>query len=223
MVGRINGQIGTIDWTPISYSTRKLDDIEAVTLYRLADAAIITPIRDGMNLTAYEFVLCQKNSHAPLILSEFAGASQSLSGSRLVNPWNLRDFADAIYEVLSMSTAEKKLKHQYNFKYALTHTGYFWAKTFLQEMLRISPEIKIPQLSFTDIKRAYESAESRLILLDYDGTLAPISKFPSQAKPSPSMIFTLTTLCADPRNVVFVISGRDRPTLEGTLRRKRQQ
>lgn len=140
-----------------------------------------------MNIPCLEFVVCQKNKCAPLILSEFAGAAQSLSGTtpidcctpcpltrlqtgaRLVNPWNLSEFADAFHEALSMSEADKRLKHHYNYEYTMRHTGHFWAKTFLQELLRLGPETTLPMLNFLQVKRAYDQAEARLILLDYDG------------------------------------------------------
>lgn len=87
-----------------------------------------------------------------------------------MNPWNLSEFADAFIEALTMSEHDKRLKHHYNYEYTIRHTGFFWAKTFLQELLRIAPEITLPMLNFVQVKKAYDQAEARLILLDYDGT-----------------------------------------------------
>lgn len=145
-----------------------------------------------MNIPCLEFVVCQRNKCAPLILSEFAGAAQSLSGTyltlsltlrarklpdtatigaRLINPWNLSEFADSFHEALMMSDADRRLKHHYNYEYTIRHTGYFWAKTFLQELLRLGPETTLPMLNFLQAKKAYDQAEARLILLDYDGVV----------------------------------------------------
>lgn len=87
-----------------------------------------------------------------------------------MNPWNLSEFADAFNEALTMSEHDKRLKHHYCYEYTIRHTGFFWAKTFLQELLRIAPEITLPMLNFVQVKKAYDQAEARLILLDYDGT-----------------------------------------------------
>lgn len=202
LAGRINGALGKVDWMPIHYTIVPQDETSLVALVRvgvsslvslvqmrLADAGCFSPLRDGMNIPCLEFIICQKNKCAPLILSEFAGAAQSLSGAGrekekekrskslirsfpgalLINPWNISDMADSFNEALMLSEADKRLKHHYNYEYTIRHTGFFWAKTFLQELLRIAPEITLPLLSFVQVKRAYEQAEARLILLDYDG------------------------------------------------------
>jgi hypothetical protein len=133
-----------------------------------------------MNLSAFEFVVCQREKCSPIMLSEFAGASQCLSGCRRVNPWNSKDMVEAYQEILSMTFAEKKLKWQYNYKYTTKHTALFWAKTFLQELLRVPPEVSVPPLMqvWRQLKISFDKATCRLFLLDYDGTLSPIAKYP---------------------------------------------
>lgn len=134
--------------------------------------------------------------------------------------------ADAFHEALTMPEADKRLKHHYNYEYTLRHTGFFWAKTFLQELLHIAPEITLPLLNFPLVKKAYDKAEARLLLLDYDGmyfiavvcesflthcaplgTLTPISRLPTLARPSQQVLQALTLLANDARNTIFIISG----------------
>lgn len=88
-----------------------------------------------MNLVSYEYIACQHGKQVPgvLILSEFAGAAQSLgAGSIRVNPWHLHDTANAIYEALTMASEERQALHDYAFKYVSEHTAQKWAETFLQ-------------------------------------------------------------------------------------------
>lgn len=96
MVGRINGKYGTVTEMPIHFLNQSLEFYDLVALYYVTDVALITSLRDGMNLVSFEYVACQKGKEKPggLILSEFAGAAQSLgAGSLLVNPWNTKEMA----------------------------------------------------------------------------------------------------------------------------------
>jgi trehalose 6-phosphate synthase/phosphatase len=215
LVGRINGRYSTADFTPIHYLNNKnlsLDEICA--LYMAADAGILTPLRDGMNLTCHEYVVCQKGNYGPLILSEFAGSAQSLGGAVLVNPWDIRGVASTIAEVFSMNETDKKLKHEYNFHYVKRNTALLWARTFLSELMKIEVSTTVPKIKFNDVCSAYSQAKKRLFLLDYDGTLTPIVKNPQDAKPSPRLLKALKDLTADKRNQVYIISGRGREFLE---------
>ena len=111
LVTRINGTYGSLPYTPVIYHHQNLPFSHYAALLMLGDACLITPLRDGMNLTAHEFVSCQKETGCPLILSEFAGTYGSLGGALRVNPWDKRQVADSINEALLMSEMELKLKH----------------------------------------------------------------------------------------------------------------
>ena len=96
----VAGRFGTLTHVPIHHLDRKLSFKELCALYAITDVALVTSLRDGMNLVSYEFVACQAENHGVLVLSEFAGAAQSLgAGSILVNPWNIDDMTTAIHEV----------------------------------------------------------------------------------------------------------------------------
>ncbi|KAK6946612.1 Glycosyl transferase, family 20 [Dillenia turbinata] len=115
---------------------RSLDFHKLCALYAVTDVALVTSLRDGMNLVSYEFVACQDAKKGVLILSEFAGAAQSLgAGAILVNPWNITDVASAIAQALNMSPGEREKRHRLNFKHVTTHTAQEWAETFVRWLL----------------------------------------------------------------------------------------
>ncbi|KAL6072926.1 alpha,alpha-trehalose-phosphate synthase (UDP-forming), variant 2 [Balamuthia mandrillaris] len=220
LVGKINGKYSSADFTPIHYLHQHLPITEVCALYTAADVALLTPLRDGMNLTSHEYVTCQRDNHGPLILSEFAGSAQSLGGAVLVNPWDTKGVATAIHQALLMSETERKLKHEYNYRYIKRNTALLWGKTFLGELMRLERFSKVPPLNFDDVVSKYQSCregKKRLFLLDYDGTLTPIVKNPVDAVPSPRLVEALRRLCDDPKNIVYVISGRDRDFLQQWL------
>jgi trehalose 6-phosphate synthase/phosphatase len=114
LVGRINGRFGSVSSVPIHYLDQSIPFNNMCALYHMADCMIITSIRDGMNLVAYEYIACQNDSNGVLILSEFAGAAQSLgAGALQVNPWNISEVADAIHKALTMKEAERKERTDY--------------------------------------------------------------------------------------------------------------
>ena len=135
VVGRINGQYGTLTHVPIYHLDRQLSFDELVALYAITDVALVTSLRDGMNLVSYEYVACQRDNAGVLILSEFAGAAQSLgAGAILVNPWNINDLAHAIEYALTMSDAERRERHRQNYMHVTIHTAQTWADTFISEL-----------------------------------------------------------------------------------------
>jgi len=164
LVGRINGQFSTTSgWTPIYYWNKLFTIEETCALFSAADGAIFGPLRDGMNLPSHEFTLCQKDKYGALILSEFAGSSQSLSGSILVNPWDVRGYAQAINEILTMHPMDKKEKHFHNYAYVTKNTGNFWAKRFLDELFSINHIgiTKVPRLKYESVKSVYSNVKKK--------------------------------------------------------------
>ncbi|CAH0479794.1 unnamed protein product [Peronospora belbahrii] len=141
MVGRINGRYGTLTHSPVHYIHRSVTPSELVALYNLADVCLVTSIRDGMNLVSYEYVMCQSQSCEPhrvgpgvLILSEFAGSAQSLSGAIRVNPWNTTDMANALGYALELPLMEREYRQTNLHRYVKTHTASFWGKSFLSDL-----------------------------------------------------------------------------------------
>ncbi len=224
LVGRINGQFGGFDWVPIQYFYRSLSFNHLITLYQEAHIAMITPLRDGMNLVAKEYIASKEISKTGvLILSEMAGASNELMDAVVVNPQDREDMADAIRIALEMNKKEQAFRlnnmQETLKKYDVKH----WATTFLnvqkqlmeeqktKNILRIRKEIKEELLS------DYQSAKKRLIILDYDGTLMNFDPDPQAVIPDDALMDMLRALTAAQGNHLVVNSGRDRATLEEWL------
>ncbi|KAJ1979086.1 hypothetical protein H4R34_002968, partial [Dimargaris verticillata] len=221
LVTRINSTYGSLEFTPVHYHNAFLDRDEYYALLNVASLGLITSVRDGMNTTSHEFVVCQQENHSPLILSEFTGTASSLSAAIQVNPWDYEGVADAIHQALTMSGDEKLDKHTKLYDYVTKHDARFWVRSFLKELCSSELALEManvtPPLSEGLLLSKYAESESRLICLDYDGTLSPIVKNPADAIPSPAMLDALHILTENPNNSVWVISGRDQSFLEKHL------
>ncbi|OJJ46943.1 hypothetical protein ASPZODRAFT_151534 [Penicilliopsis zonata CBS 506.65] len=138
LVGRINGKFGTVDYMPIHFMHKSVSFDELIALYAVSDACVVSSTRDGMNLVSFEYIATQQNRNGVLIMSEFAGAAQSLNGSIVVNPWNTEELADAYHEAVSMSDEQRAIKFEKLYKYISKYTSAFWGKSFVTEMSRCS-------------------------------------------------------------------------------------
>ncbi|KAJ1965131.1 hypothetical protein GGI12_000976 [Dipsacomyces acuminosporus] len=218
LVTSINSNYGSLEFMPVLLHHSFLDTDEYMALLNIADLCLITAIRDGMNTGSFEYVVCQQDKHSPLILSEFTGTAGSMSGAILINPWDYQGVANAIHAALSMTAGDKKLRFNQTYKHVVNHDAQHWASTVIQDLRAIvlagQTNSATPSLDLPLFVKRYSAAKKRLIMLDYDGTLTPITNIPAQALPPPEMLKALRHLCADPRNVVFVISGRDRQFLD---------
>lgn len=134
LVGRINGQFGTVEFVPIHYLHKSVPFEELISLYQISDVCLVSSTRDGMNLVCYEYIACQEERKGALILSEFAGAAQSLNGAIIVNPWSIEDMSDAIKESLTLPTEKKELNFKKLFDYISKYTSGFWGETFVKEL-----------------------------------------------------------------------------------------
>ncbi|QIW95983.1 hypothetical protein AMS68_001501 [Peltaster fructicola] len=154
LVGRINGKFGTIEFTPIHFLHKSVSLDELIALYAVSDVCLVSSTRDGMNLVSYEYIACQEKRHGVLILSEFAGAAQSLHGSLIVNPWNTEELADAIHEAVTMSDEQRTLNYQKLAKYVNKYTSAWWGESFVSELTRISEQaekkLKVRRQSLMD-------------------------------------------------------------------------
>ncbi|XP_057463522.1 probable alpha,alpha-trehalose-phosphate synthase [UDP-forming] 11 [Actinidia eriantha] len=167
-----------------------------------------------------------------IIVSEFIGCSPSLSGAIRVNPWNIDSVSDAMNLAITMPEAEKQMRHEKHYKYISSHDVAYWARSFDQDLERacrdhyrkrcwgigfglgfrvvaLGPNFR--KLAVEHIVYAYNKTNSRLILLDYDGTMMP--KGSVDKSPSDEVIKVLNGLCNDPKNVVFIVSGRGKESL----------
>ncbi|KAJ4478598.1 glycosyltransferase family 20 protein [Lentinula lateritia] len=139
LVGRINGRFGTVDFMPIHFMHKSLPFDELCALYAVSDVCLVTSTRDGMNLVSYEYIACQQARQGVMILSEFAGAAQSLNGSIVVNPWDSQQVADAIHEAVIIDAPTRAENHRKLFKYVNKYSAAFWGTSFIKEMTRIKP------------------------------------------------------------------------------------
>ncbi|KAL4062134.1 alpha,alpha-trehalose-phosphate synthase t [Scleroderma citrinum] len=137
LVGRINGRFGTVEFMPIHFMHKSLPFDELCALYAISDVCLVSSTRDGMNLVSYEYIACQQARQGVLILSEFAGAAQSLNGSIVVNPWDSQQVADAIHEAVTMDADKRAENHRKLFKYVNKYSAAFWGSSFIREMSRI--------------------------------------------------------------------------------------
>ena len=221
LVGRINGQYGTIGWTPIHYMFRGLSFPEIIALYYESEIALITPIRDGMNLVAKEYIASKErgNKRGVLILSEMTGAACELSEAIIINPQNRNEIADSIEKALTMSDFEAQRRNHFMQKRLSRYTVKKWASEFINSLNKIKirqKEMLMHRLSSAienTITSSYNKSKSRLILLDYDGTLSPFFPLPEMAKPSEKLMNTIRSLCDDNNNEVVIISGRGKSNL----------
>ncbi|KAJ6470460.1 trehalose-6-phosphate phosphatase [Mycena sanguinolenta] len=222
LVANINGEFGSLDFVPVHHYHQTLKKDEFYALLSVADLAVITPLRDGMNTTSMEFVIAQgRTKKSPVVLSEFMGISKHMEHALMVNPWNLGDVAAAINEGLLMSEPEKLARHEALHKVVTTHTSHTWAavlvKMLLGQLGGKETARRTPYIPREVLESRYHAAKKRLFFFDYDGTLAPIVKTPSMAVPSAATLSALERLSADPRNVVYIICGRDGEFLEQHL------
>ncbi|MCO6479406.1 MAG: bifunctional alpha,alpha-trehalose-phosphate synthase (UDP-forming)/trehalose-phosphatase [Phaeodactylibacter sp.] len=224
LVGKINGEYSSFDWAPIHYFYRSLDFPELTTLYQEADIALITPLRDGMNLVAKEYVASKEDSKkGVLILSEMAGASNELMEAIIVNPQDRQDITDALLQALEMEEAEQRRRLQKMQDRIRKNDVRHWAVTFINEQKKLmeSQEAKIARhLSKEDkneLARAYRSAKNSLLILDYDGTLMPFKTDPKAVVPDEELLRILEKLGNHNGNKAVIISGRDRDTLQKWL------
>jgi glucosylglycerol-phosphate synthase len=136
VVGRINGRFGTLDWAPVHYLFRNLPFEEVVTYSAAADVAWITPLRDGLNLVAKEFVVAQRevDGAGVLVLSEFAGAAVELHGALLTNPYDLEGLRDGLYQALQLPEEERRQRIRRLARVVEHDDVTAWSRGFLRAM-----------------------------------------------------------------------------------------
>ncbi len=220
LVGRINGQFSKLNWTPIHYFYRSFPLPALSAFYRISDVALVSPMRDGMNLVCKEYVASRLDKKGVLILSEMAGASKELSDAIIVNPNDIHQLVEAMHKALTMPEAlqiESMTSMQKSLKRYNIHA---WVKLFMDELANVKKEQSHLKTRLIDnqlseeIKHAYKQSKERLIFLDYDGTLVGFNENPDDSKPDQELIEILERLTKDKNNHIVIISGRGRQFLE---------
>jgi len=227
LVGRINGAYGTSAWTPVQYVARPVSQEQLVGLYRTCDVMVVTPLRDGMNLVAKEFVASRVDEDGVLVLSEFAGAADEMHEALLVNPYDLDRVAEAMYDALLMSPEERRARMRSMRRRVMHNDAPHWARSFLAalEETEAAQPVTHERRTRTHIDaavrrlvvRAATTAPHRLLLLDYDGTLTALAPTPGLAAPDRSLLSLLRAVAEQPATSVHIASGRDRNTLDTWL------
>ncbi len=219
-VGKINGRFGTTEWVPILYQYRSLDFATLVALYQLSPVALITPLRDGMNLVAKEYLASKPDGTGVLILSEMAGAARELGEALIINPNHETEIVIALQQALAMPEDEQIRRNRPMQQRLKTYDARRWATHFLSALSSVKARQRViatryltPELA-ADIQRAYSRSKRRVIFLDYDGTLVPFASEPNAAAPDAALLELLRALTSDEANHVYVISGRERGSLD---------
>ena len=223
IVGRVNGKFASVNWTPIWYYYRSMSFDELIDLYTISDIAMITPVRDGMNLVAKEFVATRVKGDGVLILSEMAGASKELYESITVNPFDLNKMSDKILQAINMPKKEQIERNRSMQERLCRYTVNYWANDFMKNLIS---RAKSNQNSVTNYFNLLEKdklieklklSNNKLIILDYDGTLVTFKDKPELAIPDENLIGILDNLSNIKGLDVAIVSGRDKLFLENNL------
>jgi trehalose 6-phosphate synthase/phosphatase len=220
LVGDINGRHGKIGWIPIWYLYRSFEFNDLAALYAISDVIFVTPVRDGMNLIAKEYVATKNDGNGVLILGEMAGTAKELIEAIIINPNDLETTANSLKLALEMPPEDRVSRMKTMRLRLKRYDVRRWVRDFMEKLDHIGDvqkQMKSRVLSADfrkKIKEDYSQAQNRLFLLDYDGTLMPFNENPERVEPDPELVEILMSLFSKQKNQLVVISGRDRRTLE---------
>ena len=187
-IGRLNGKYATLHNSPIHFIHDSVEFADLCALYSIADAAVVTPLIDGMNLVAKEYLACQREQAGPLILSEFAGAAEELFNALIVNPYDAQAVAEAITRALAMPPDERRARNTPMRERVMTFDAQRWAKTFIDDLTAISVTDKPADDTDTSgaarrLSEAIRTGQRVALFLDYDGTLCEFAPPPPTPGP----------------------------------------
>lgn len=218
LVGRINGELSTVNWTPIWYFYRSLPFENLIDLYTSSDIAWLTPLRDGMNLVAKEYIATRTDKTGVLILSEMAGSAYEMNEALLINPNNFEQQADTLKKAITMPKEEQIARNMFLQNRLERYNVEVWANEFMNALNQKSDgdvtyiSQKMSDTILNQISENYDNAKKRLLFLDYDGTLTGFHKDPQKASPDEELYELLDTLNQQNDTTLFLISGRDKQT-----------
>lgn len=218
LVGKVNGRFATATWSPIRYLYRNLPQDRLAAIYRDADVALVTPLRDGMNLVAKEFVASQLDDPGVLVLSSLAGAAETMREALLVNPYNLDGTAESIHRALTMDEDERRSRMAALRKREQRDDVHQWVSSFLASAG--TNRAALEPLSAAEFDRwlgSYLTRPQLALFLDYDGTLTDLCEHPDKAVLSPDMRDALEGCAARPDTTVSIVSGRSLESVRGMV------
>lgn len=223
----INGRFGRMDWTPIIYQYKFLSFNDLSALYGVSDVCLVTPLRDGMNLVAKEYVAARYDKTGVLVLSEMAGAAREMGEAIIVNPNHVDELAVALQEALAMTREEQIRRNLIMQKRLQRYDVGRWASEFIGRLQSLKKEqiekYHAKYLSpdvWQKLRLRFQDASKKILFLDYDGTLIPFDSQPMEAHPTPELMSLLDQLSRIPETEIVIISGRDRHTLENWFGRQ---
>jgi len=220
VVGRINGKFATVNWTPVWYYYRSMQFENLIDLYVSSDVAMITPLRDGMNLVAKEYLATRVENDGVLILSELAGSSKELPQALLVNPFDIEQLAQSIKTAIEMPLKEQQERNTISRKRIRRYDIDKWSSNFMNALNEVANKESSSQVQLvntavsTKITQAFSKAKNKLLLLDYDGTLVGFHENPNKAVPTEPLLNLLEDLSKKEGIDVVIISGRPHEFLE---------
>ncbi len=223
LVGKINGRFGNPDWMPVYYLYRSFPFERLLPLYSIADIALVTPVRDGMNLVAKEYVAARTDDSGVLILSGTAGAEAELGEALVVNVYSKEDIIEALVQAMEMPAEEQKRRMRTMRQRIMDYDIHYWTRSFISRIEGMKNlKLKRERRKLTDMwkKRLlsdYHSSKKNLLLFDYDGTLISFAQKPEDAKPDVELKRLLLLLAKRRKNHLAIVSGRDRLTMEQWL------
>ncbi len=197
---------------------RSIPRQQLAALYCAADVMVVTPLRDGMNLVAKEFLASRTDGDGVLVLSEFAGAAAELGDAIVVNPYDVDATADGISLALALDPAARRARMRNMRQHVMTHDVHRWASSFMRALVgdgeeRLAPLATADAITVAGCVERLRQAPQLSALLDYDGTLVPIARAPEFAVPDPELLDLLWALARRPGAAVHIVSGRPREAL----------
>ena len=218
LVGRINGSSGSLHDAPIHYLYQPVAQAELVASYRAAEIMLVTPLRDGMNLVAKEYVASRIDGDGVLVLSELAGAASELGEALTVNPYDVESLALTLDRALTMPEVERRERMAALRDKVRARPVELWAQQFVSalESNERTPEPRDLRASSQELDALARDLATRkkvLLALDYDGTLVKISSNPERARPDASLRELLVVLAELPNVEVCIVSGRTQSSL----------
>src|SRR5580700_3981415 len=221
-IGQLNGKYATLLNSPIHFIHGSIPFVDLCALYALADVALVTPLIDGMNLVAKEFIACQRENAGLLILSEFAGAAEELFNALFVNPYDSDAVAATLIDALGTPVEQRRTGIQAMRERVIRYDARHWVRSFIEDLAADSDAD--PGTGKANIKearsqllRALSEGKRIALFLDYDGTLREIEREPKSAEPSPAVHALLQQLRDRSDLGVTIISGRAQGELEAWL------
>jgi trehalose 6-phosphate synthase/phosphatase len=219
-VGQINGEFSRPGYVPLHYLYQPFSPAEVRQFYRLGDVALVTPLRDGLNLVCKEYVASRHGGDGVLILSEFAGAAAELGEALLVNPYDLDGLARAMHQAMVMPEPERRRRMLLLRSRVMQGDNVAWARRFIRawNAVPLAGGGRVSQplddAAAARLARDLATASKLFIFADYDGTLVPIAPRPDLALPEERVLDLLRRVGAQPAVELTVVTGRSREFCE---------